>query len=191
MPLMETTDELLGAADVTLSEDGPHALSLRRIAQRAGTSTQAVYTKFGSKAGLADALYRQGFDVLAQALEEADLSDDPVERIVELSAIYRAVALGRPHHYLLMTGRPIPDYVPPAASRNAARRTMQPLVDAVGAAVESGMLDGPAEDVADRLWAAGHGHISLEINELITTDDASFEALCRRLVDGHRPHSVG
>ena len=185
--MVAAEDDLFSAAEATLTEDGPHALSLRKIAVRAGTTTQAVYTKFGGKAGLADALYRQGYEVLSDELDRTDLPDDPIERIVALSAAYRTVALRRPHHYSLMTGRPIADYVPPPASLSAARQTMQPLVDAVTSAIEVGTLEGQPEQVAIRLWAAGHGHISLELNGYIKTDAAEFEALCRRLVDGHRP----
>ena len=187
---MAAEDDLFSAAEATLTEDGPHALSLRKIALPAGTTTQAVYTKFGGKAGLADALYRQGYEVLSDELDRIDLPDDPIERIVALSAAYRAVALRRPHHYSLMTGRPIADYVPPPASLTAARQTMQPLVDAVADAVEVGTLEGQPEQVAIRLWAAGHGYISLELNGYINTDAAEFEALCRHLVDGHRPPSA-
>lgn len=183
---MAVDDELLGAAAAALIDAGPHALSLRRIADAAGTSTQAVYTRFGGKAGLADALYLQGFEALAAALTAADLPDDPVERIVALSAVYRCVALDRPHHYALMTGRPIPDYAPPPDSLRAARQTLQPLVDAVAAAVEAGVLQGRPDQLAHRFWAAGHGRISLEINGFLPIDDTEYEQLCRHVVDGHR-----
>ena len=183
---MSIDDELLGAAAAALIADGPHALSLRRIAEAAGTSTQAVYTRFGSKAGLADALYLQGFEALARSLATVALPDDPVERIVSLSAVYRRVALDRPHHYALMTGRPIPDYVPPAASLRVARQTLQPLVEAVAAAVDAGVLDGDPEQLAHRFWAVGHGRISLEINGFLPVDDTEYEELCRHVIDGHR-----
>ena len=42
---------VFSAAEHLLHADGPHALSVRHIAELAGTSTQAVYTEFGGKAG--------------------------------------------------------------------------------------------------------------------------------------------
>ena len=80
----------------------------------------------------------------------------------------------------------IPDYVPPPASLRAARQTLQPLVDAVAAAVAAGVLDGDPEQLAHRFWAAGHGRISLEINGFLPVDDNEYEQLCRRVIDGHR-----
>ena len=53
--------QVVEAAARVLAEDGPHGLSLRRIAAEAGASTQIVYTLFGGKPGLADALYGEGF----------------------------------------------------------------------------------------------------------------------------------
>jgi len=48
------------AADV-LSEEGPGALSARRLARDAETSTMAVYTHFGGMPGLVRAVVAEGF----------------------------------------------------------------------------------------------------------------------------------
>ncbi len=180
------TERFLAVAEETLRTDGAHAMSLRKIAERAGTSTQTVYTRFGGKAGLADALYRRGFELLALSLESAELSDDPIEQIIELSRAYRMVAHGQPQHYMLMTERPIADYVPPPESLRFAASTMKPLVTAVGQAIASGRITGDATVISECLWAAGHGHITLEIHGFIETNDRAFEELCRRLIDGYR-----
>src|SRR5438105_9415646 len=58
---------VLESAARLLAEEGPHGLSLRRIAAEAGGSTQLVYTLFGGKPGLADALYAEGFGRLSAA----------------------------------------------------------------------------------------------------------------------------
>ena len=62
-------DRVLRVADELLDTEGPDALSLRRIADLADTSTQAVYTQFGGKPGLADAMYRSGYQRLADELD--------------------------------------------------------------------------------------------------------------------------
>src|SRR5262249_6795550 len=48
---------LLDRAAELLSSEGPQALSLRRLATDVGTSTTAVYSLFGGKAGLLSAVY--------------------------------------------------------------------------------------------------------------------------------------
>src|ERR671914_2944683 len=52
---------LLDGASGLLVAEGPGALTMRRVAAVAGCSTTVLYTMFGAKEGLADALYREGF----------------------------------------------------------------------------------------------------------------------------------
>jgi len=180
-------DRVLRVADELLAGEGPDALSLRRIAELAGTSTQAVYTQFGGKPGLADAMYRSGYRRLADEIDALPDIDDPIERMRTYSFAYRRVALAGPEHYKLMTGRPIADYDPPPDSVRFAASTMEPLVDAVRAACAAGILDGDPRTIAMRLWAAGHGRVSLELHGLLEVDDDEANEYFDRLVDAHRP----
>ena len=180
-------DRVLRVADELLAAEGPDALSLRKIADLAGTSTQAVYTQFGGKPGLTDAMYRSGYQRLADEIDALPDIDDPIERMRTYSFAYRRVALANPEHYKLMTGRPIADYDPPRDSLRFAASTMEPLVDAVRAACAAGVLEGDPRTVAMRLWAAGHGRVSLELHGLVEVDDDEANEYFDRLVDAHRP----
>src|SRR4051812_50122740 len=62
---------LVDEAGRILSSDGAAALSLRRLATATGTSTMAVYTRFGDKQGLLAAVYRAGFVRLGEAMTAA------------------------------------------------------------------------------------------------------------------------
>jgi AcrR family transcriptional regulator len=62
---------LLRAALATIAEDGPVALSLRRVAGRAGVSHTAAAYHFGDKAGLLTAVAVEGYRRLGDALEAA------------------------------------------------------------------------------------------------------------------------
>ncbi len=177
----QTTDrrqELLEAAEELLRSAGPHALSLRDIAERSGTSTQAVYTEFGGKPGLADALYREGYRRLAENLAAVSAELPPVERIRELCFAYRDTALANPHFYELMSGRPIPEYDPPTESRREAAATFDVLIDAIQAAVDAGELhvQSPRE-LAGLLWTAGHGYVSLTLHGLLPEDRSQGDRL--------------
>ena len=183
-------DRVLRVAHELLDTAGPDALSLRKIADLAGTSTQAVYTQFGGKPGLADAMYRAGYQRLAHELSALPEIADPIERMRALALTYRSVALANPEHYKLMTGRPIPEYDPPRDSLQFAASTMEPLVNAIRAACESGVLDGDPRTVAMRLWAAGHGRVSLELHGLVEVDDDEANEYFDRLIDAHRPHQA-
>ncbi len=180
-------DRVLRVADEVLDSEGPDALSLRKIAELAGTSTQAVYTQFGGKPGLADAMYRSGYRRLAEELDRLPEIADPIERMRALGGAYRRVALANPEHYKLMTGRPIGDFDPPRESLRFAASTMEPLVDAVREACESGVLDGDPHTLATRFWAAGHGRVSLELHGLVELDDDEANEYFDRFIDAHRP----
>ena len=170
--------ELLEAAEELLRSSGPHALSLRDIAERSGTSTQAVYTEFGGKPGLADALYREGYRRLAENLAAVSSDLSPLDRVRALCLAYRDTALANPHFYELMSGKPIPEYDPPVESRRMAAATFDILVDAIQSAVDARELDvASPKELAGMLWTAGHGHLSLVLHGLRPNDSAQWDLL--------------
>jgi AcrR family transcriptional regulator len=61
------SEALLDAAEQLLTESGPDAVSMRRVADLVGASSQVVITHFTNKQGLADGLLRRGFERLRQA----------------------------------------------------------------------------------------------------------------------------
>ena len=73
----DTTDLISAAAEV-LEEAGPDGLTVRAIAAKAGCSTMVVYSQFGGKNGIVDALYIDGFQRLAREMNATRPTDDPV-----------------------------------------------------------------------------------------------------------------
>src|SRR5258708_27196708 len=59
---------VLAAAGRLLREEGPDALTLRRVAKTLDCSTKIIYTMFKGKDGLADALYLERCAGLAHAI---------------------------------------------------------------------------------------------------------------------------
>lgn len=181
-------DELLAAAEAILSTEGVHALSLRDIAARSGHSTQGVYTEFGGKPGLIDALYREGYARLADALAGVDPGLPPLQRAAAAAHAYRDSALASPHLYDLMTGNPVAEYSPPPASRTEAEATFDVLVAAIRDAIDAGELEAAsARHVAHLLWTVGHGHVSLVIRGMQPDDPATWDLLFELVIDGFRP----
>src|SRR5262245_63011225 len=62
-------------ASQILMHEGAGAITVRRIAQELDCSTKVIYTLFGSKEGLANELYREGFERLRYALGQVPLAD--------------------------------------------------------------------------------------------------------------------
>jgi AcrR family transcriptional regulator len=155
---------LLDEAGRLLSDDGPDALSLRRLAKDVGTSTTAVYSLFGAKQGLVKAVFLEAFGRFGARLDVVPRSGDPLTDLLRLGVAYRESALADPHLYAVMFGRGIPGFEPEPEDTEVSLATMNPLVDAVRAASATGLLmDVPPETIAIALWAQAHGLVSLEL----------------------------
>jgi AcrR family transcriptional regulator len=164
----------LDVARRLLVTEGPGALVLRRIASDVGCTTKVVYTMFGGKDGLAEALYLDGFERIRQVLLSTPATDDPVERIRSLAAAYRHNALKFPTYYRVMFEQAIPGFVPSAEAKARSRLVLDILIEAVSACVRAGRFaaDTDPERVAHLLWASQHGVISLELAGYLPADVA-------------------
>ncbi len=155
---------LLDRAAEIVFERGVEALNLRRLAADAGTSTTAVYSLFGNKAGLVDALFREATRRFAARLATVEPTADPVSDVVRLGIAYRDYALTDPHLYAIMFARRTGDLDLADERGDEAAATIAPLVDAVRRGQEAGLLaDVPAERIALACWGIAHGLVSLEL----------------------------
>ena len=78
----ETAEALLDAAERIVAADGPEALSMRRVADQAGTTTRAVYSLFESKEGLLVALGNRAFQMLGSWVNGYPQTDDAAADLV-------------------------------------------------------------------------------------------------------------
>ena len=154
---------LLDTASSLLAREGPDALTMRRIASEAGCSTSVLYTMFGGKAGIAEALWREGFTRLAAALDEAT-GAEPLQRLAAMGRAYRTTALANRSYYAVMFQRPIPGFEPSPEAYQESLKPLHALADTVADCIRAGVFR--AEDpmhIARVLWAATHGAVSLEL----------------------------
>ena len=101
-PDPDVARRLVDAAARLLAEDGPGAVSARRLAAEVGASTMVVYTHFGSMDEVVAVVCREGFRRFAAALERTRLTDDPVADWMAQGWSYRRFALDEPHLYQAM-----------------------------------------------------------------------------------------
>jgi AcrR family transcriptional regulator len=183
---------LLDRAAQLLSDEGPDALSLRRLADDIGTSTTAVYSLFGGKPGLLQAIYEEAFRRFGSHIGAVVPSDDPADDLRRLGHAYRRSALADPHMYTVMFGRRVPGFEPDPQSAARARETFTPLVEAVRRGMVAGLLakDAPVA-VATACWATAHGLVALELCGLLPAEvadpAAQFDATLRAVVSGWQP----
>jgi AcrR family transcriptional regulator len=183
--------KLLDAAAAIAFDDGMEALSLRRVAAAADTSTTAVYSLFGNKAGLVESLYREAMRRFAARLATVEPSADPATDMLRLGLAYRDYALHDPHLYSIMFAgrakRPV-SKVPKVPKE--AGSTIAPLVDAVRRGQEAGQLTaGPPERIALACWGVAHGLVSLELTGNVPPPldiAAGYEDALRAVVRGWR-----
>jgi AcrR family transcriptional regulator len=72
-----TERDLLSAAETLLAAEGAEGLSMRRVAEAAGTTPRAIYSLFGGRDGLLQALFREAFHALSADLDALPVTDDP------------------------------------------------------------------------------------------------------------------
>ncbi|MGW4381445.1 TetR/AcrR family transcriptional regulator [Kitasatospora sp. NPDC004531] len=167
------------AIDLLVTE-GPAALTMRRIAAGIGASTKVLYTMFGGKEGLADALYREGFARLRRAQQHVPPAADPLSALNALGAAYRAHALAEPAYYRVMFEQAVPGYRPGPEALAAADHAFDASVAAVRACIDAGVFaPGDAHEISKLLWAAAHGAVSLELAGHFPPESAArrFDAL--------------
>lgn len=163
----ETSEALIAAAHRLLAEAGPDALTVRRIATEAGMSTMNVYSRFGGKDGVIDALYVDGYQRLIAAVRAVPTTDDGVADLANVAAVFRTWSLENPAYYGIMFSSRVPGFEAAPESVEIARTALVDLVERVRTAQERGQIAGtdvcdPTE-IAAWLWATCHGMISFEL----------------------------
>ncbi|MDO5678114.1 MAG: TetR/AcrR family transcriptional regulator [Propionibacteriaceae bacterium] len=158
-------EALLDEATRIVGTEGPAALSLRRLTQAAGTSTSAIYSLYGSRDALLDAVYARAINSFALATT-VEPTASPLADLLEMGILYRRWALENPQMYPMMFGKRPNDT--PEAIRERTRSTVEPLLECVTRCIKGGLLkDAPPAIIVSQLWASVHGYVSLELDGIL------------------------
>ena len=171
---------LIEEAARLLGEEGPAALSTRRLAREAETSTMAVYTHFGGMPALVSEVAAEGFRRLVARVAEVGRSDDPTGDLKRMAEAYRANALDNRYLYGVMFGSAsLGGYRLDATAAEVGEEAFAQLRDAVTRAMELGALrKGDPSAVAGQFWSALHGYVMLELAGYHqVTDDPEHDVL--------------
>lgn len=99
-----------------MAEEGTAGISIRGIAKVMEMTPPAIYTYFPSLDELITALIVDGFNALADALEQArdnTPGGKPESQLLAVLRAYRQWAVANPIDFQLIYGNPIPGYVAP------------------------------------------------------------------------------
>ena len=115
---------------------------MRAVAERAGTSTRAVYSLFGSKEGLlVDALAQDAYAFLADGMDNMAETDDPAADLVENGvSVYRRLVLEHPALYRIAFQRIVPDFHAGPELTKARERSLSRLLAKVQRVADAGLL---------------------------------------------------
>lgn len=183
-PREDLAARLLAEAEALVRRDGPEGIALRELARACGSSTMAIYTLYGGKPGLMQALYAVGFARLHAYALSAEHRDAPLRWMVRQMLAYRRFALDHTGLYRLMFGgekRFTPTsrhnrFASLAAPVEDAYPAFAALIDAVGTCLahHRASTTDPAEvqDLAFLVWGQMHGLVGLEIAGYADPDDA-------------------
>ena len=177
--------ELVAAGRRLLEEEGPEALTMRRLADRVGIRAPSLYKHLPDKAALEAAIIATGLEEAAaafeQALEGADggtggvagaMAGNGGGALPALAVAYRRFAREHPHLYRLMNNGPLPrEHLPPGLEE----RTAAPLLRVAGSQAR-----------ARAVWAFAHGMVMLELDHRFPPD-ADLDAAWRAGVAAFQP----
>ncbi|MEA3185990.1 MAG: hypothetical protein QOJ74_2467 [Ilumatobacteraceae bacterium] len=187
-PLDSVGSTLLKAASELLAEEGPAALTVRGIANAAGVSTMNVYSRFGSKDGVVDHLFVEGFRRLGEAMTSRPDTDDTVADIRACGLGYRQFAIDNPTLYSVMFDRVVPDFVPSVEAQVLAGATLELLAKRLERAMTAGVLRrADPLHTAALVWATCHGVVSLELKRVgptVVDWPAVYDAAIDMIVKG-------
>jgi AcrR family transcriptional regulator len=171
---------LIEEAARLLADEGPAAVTTRRVATAVGTSTTAIYSLIGSKEDLIQAVRAEGFDRLAVHLATVEPTDDPIADLTRLAIAYFDMGVESPALYRVMFGQGIFGGCAPEITAEDTEdtrpgiATLITLVDAVQRAIDAGLLPGDADlpgrapfALALQLWSLGHGVTSLALTGML------------------------
>lgn len=194
----ETRAALIRDTADQIVSGGVESVSLRPLAAKHGCSTTAIYTMFGSRDALIEAVVYESVGSFTRSQESVPVTGDSLSDLLELGRAYRRWALKYPALYVIMIGRggKRPDINPEDFTEDsprmiAAKKAIETLFRRVADCAANGILgDYPVEEMGNSIWAGVHGWVSIEAARpvMIGQDaDAAYERYMQSLVRAWAP----
>ena len=148
-------------------DEGPAAVTMRRLATALGCGTMTLYRYFDNKEEIITAVRTRGMHALSEALENAlDTEGDGRTRSRNVRDAYIDFARNNVATYRLMfeypqTNRDDPGY------REAHARLWRRIAADMQVMIDEGVIDADPAILGHQVWAALHGAVMLEIAGLL------------------------
>ncbi|WP_433664292.1 TetR/AcrR family transcriptional regulator [Nocardia sp. CA-128927] len=188
-PSKDVERALVEAAEAVLIRDGLAGVTVRAVAAEARVAPMGVYNRFSGKHGLERELLIRGFQNLRTEVG-APADADPLTRLRNASIGYRRFAIEHPQHYMMMFHQTsASEHFANEAVQDTANGAFSELVANVRYAIARGAIaEGDPVALAQHVWSALHGAVSLELDGAMRVADpaASYAELVELLIRGLR-----
>lgn len=160
-------ERLCAAAARLYVDEGPSAVTMRRLAADIGVGTMTAYRYFANKEHIITAVRTRGLHRFSEALERAlDSPGDGRQRSRAVRDAYIAFARANTATYRLMFEYPETNRDDPAY-REAHERMWRTVAAHVEVMVAEGVVEADPAILGHQVWAALHGAVMLEIAGLL------------------------
>jgi len=145
----ETKAEIVAAGWDLVRENGLAGLAMRDLGERVGMKAQSIYSYFGSKHEIYDAMFHEGYLAFAAAADELlqNPTAEPLDQVRAMAHQFFQFCTSDPVRYQLLFQRTIPEFVPSDESFALAVEIHESIADWLA---ELGVTDAGAVD----LWTA-------------------------------------
>jgi AcrR family transcriptional regulator len=176
---------LVETAARLLAEEGPAALTSRRLAAEVGTSTMAVFSRFPTMTAVRWAVREEAFARLNAWLDRLPVTDDPVADLVAAGAVFFDSGVASPNLYRAMfLDRPPED-------DDLGAGTYDRLVELIHQSVGAGRFPAARDSLipvwAAQMWSMRHGMVTMTVAGFLPGEQARFvlDDMTYRLLIGY------
>lgn len=182
-----TGEALVTAALNVLQREGVGALTVRRIAAEASLSTMNVYSRFGSKEGVLNELFRRGCLMLFERFDEVGESDSLSRDFMQLATVYRTFALDYPEVFRLIFRGGFTSFTLDPSTFELGLSGLNRMIERIERAQQSGRVlsDRSALDILMTVWSSCHGLVVLQedqVGEVIPDWDELWRATTQLVI---------
>jgi AcrR family transcriptional regulator len=155
---------LIEAGIEILSKEGVGALSLRKVARRAGVSHTAPYAHYADKQALIAAIATEGYEKLYAKIAGVvqRYPDDSARQLVEAAWAYAEFALAETDQFKITFSGVVEKEKDYPAFVEVSQKSFKLVVRTIEACQREGVLPaGPSDVIAVGIWGLLHGLVSL------------------------------
>lgn len=179
----QSRQEILAAAKKLFVEEGYDATTIRRIAERVGISSTALYVYFRDKDAILREICNETFATLIEKLDAVRQDwSDPLKALEEALGGYIRFGLDHPNEYeLTFIAQPKKNYKEAESeAEGLGMQAFQRFYDCVDAVVQSGgTYESDADRLTKQLWAGAHGLVVLLLSPKCLDSPTDLNSLVR------------